>query len=370
MFSLDLLGITFSLSPRTLAAASLIALFAVLHICSLTAGKITQNALAMVLVGMVVVFVGRGFATGSGSWSHFHSSGAHFGTMNWLLALIPVMFTYSGWNAAAYVSEEIHASRRSMRPVLLGGTGIVIALYTVLNALYLYAIPAGQMRSATNVADAAAHALFGAGSQLVTPALIVALLGAISAMTIAGPRVYFAMARDGAFIPTFARTSRRFGTPALLLRCRRCGALHWSYLADSIRSSCTPALPSCSLPAQPSRACLWSSRREPTRSKPGETRPGSWFPAYSFSPAQRWSLTRFWKRHRIALIGVLLIAAGIPVYAAVPQEAAPPALALQPKKQRAIRTIMMCQRVIRFVSPLLLALAALASSVPLQVAHT
>ena len=165
LVTLDVPGITCpSCCRERWRRVSVIALFAVLHICSLAAGKITQNALALMLVGMVAIFVGRGFAAGHGSWSQLSFIGVRFGPMNWLLALIPVMFTYSGWNAAAYVSEEIHASRRSMRPVLLVGTSIVIILYTIFKLLYLYAIPIGQMQAAPNVADAAARALFGAGA--------------------------------------------------------------------------------------------------------------------------------------------------------------------------------------------------------------
>ncbi len=314
VLSLDLFGINLSLSPRTLAAASVIALFAVLHICSLAAGKITQNALATVLVGMVAVFVGRGFATGNGSWSHFHSNGAHLGTMNWLLALIPVMFTYSGWNAAAYVSEEIHASRRSMRPVLLGGTCIVIALYTVLNALYVYAIPAVQMRSATNVADAAARALFGAGSRLVTPALIVALLGAISAMTIAGPRVYFAMARDGAFIPAFARTSRKFGTPALAIVLQAMWSIALVMLGgfDQILMYTGFAIV---LSSGAAVAGLFVVQRRSNRTDPIK-RARLLVPGIFVLASAALVVDTVLEAPRIALIGVLLIAAGIPVYAA------------------------------------------------------
>ena len=137
--------------------------------------------------------------------------------MNWMLALIPVMFTYSGWNAATYVSEELHDVKRTIGPVLFIGTMVVVALYALLNTLFLYAIPPEKMSRAINVGDVAADALFGMGGNFVTPALIVALMGSISAMTIAGPRVSFAMARDGAFIPAFGRTSKRFGTPALAI---------------------------------------------------------------------------------------------------------------------------------------------------------
>ncbi len=220
--SQEMFGVQIGLSWRALAAASIIAGFAILHICSLRAGRNAQNLLAVLLMGMVAVFVVVGFSIGHGTWTHFHlnassSSPVHLTGMNWLLALIPVMFTYSGWNAAVYVSEEVRASRRSMRPILLAGTAVVIVLYVALNALYVYAIPVDEMRSMPNVAEAAATALFGLRASFTTPLIILALLGAVSAMTIAGPRVYFAMARDGAFLPAFARIHPRFQTPAFAI---------------------------------------------------------------------------------------------------------------------------------------------------------
>jgi APA family basic amino acid/polyamine antiporter len=329
LVSRDLFGISVTISSRTAAAAGLISLFAILHICSLAAGKITQNTLALLLVGMVAAFVGRGFAIGHGSWSHFHSPNLHFSGMNWLLALIPVMFTYSGWNAAAYVSEEIHASRRSMRPVLLGGTAIVVALYTILNALYLYAIPIGQMRSASNIADTASQALFGARSNLITPALIVALLGAVSAMTIAGPRVYFAMARDGSFIPAFARTSTRFRTPALAIALQ---AL-WSialvmvggfeqilmYTGFAIMLSSGAAV-----------AGLFRVQHRDSRTG-AIARIRLLPPAIFVFASAAMVIDTILDAPRIALVGVLLIAAGIPVYV-VCRRSSSSRIALQPEE--------------------------------------
>ena len=327
--SLNFLGIGITLSSRTLAAASVIALFAVLHICSLAAGKITQNTLALVLVGMVAVFVGRGFTTGNGSWSHFHSPDGHFGAMNWLLALIPVMFTYSGWNAAAYVSEEIHSSRRSMRPVLLVGTSIVIVLYTLLNALYLYAIPVGQIRSSTNVASAAASVLFGAGRNLITPALIVALLGAISAMTIAGPRVYFAMARDGAFIPAFARTSPRFATPALAIGLQAMWSIALVMLGgfDQILMYTGFAIV---LSSGAAVAGLFVVQRRNRHIAPIK-RSKLVVPGVFVLASAAMVIDTVLEAPRIALIGVLLIAAGIPVYAAC-RRSSSARFALQPEE--------------------------------------
>jgi len=217
LFSINFYVGAFTFSPRSLAAAVVIVLFAALHACNLGAGKLTQNMLALLILAIIVVFCVLGFAVGTGSWTHFRSAHVPFHPVNGLLALIPIMFTYSGWNAAAYISEEMYDVRRAIGRTLMIGTCIIVGLYAVLNTLYLYAIPVATMQNAINVGDVTAQALFGVGHNFITPVLIIALLGAISAMTIAGPRVYFAMARDGAFIAGFGHTSARFGTPALAI---------------------------------------------------------------------------------------------------------------------------------------------------------
>ncbi|MDR3749126.1 MAG: hypothetical protein P4M04_13410 [Acidobacteriota bacterium] len=69
------------------------ACFAVLHACNLGAGKLTRNALALLVLGIILVFCIVGFAAGSGSWSHLQAPDVPVKPVNWLLALIPVMFT-------------------------------------------------------------------------------------------------------------------------------------------------------------------------------------------------------------------------------------------------------------------------------------
>jgi basic amino acid/polyamine antiporter, APA family len=221
LFSVSFYIGAITISPRALTATVIIVLFAILHACNLGAGKITQNMLALGILAIIVVFCVLGFAWGSGSWSHFQATHVPMRPSSWLLALILIMFSYSGWNAASYISEEMYDTRRSIGPALMTGTCVIVALYLFINTLYLYAVPPGQMQTSVNIGEVAAGALFGAGRSFIAPVLsaftIVALLGSISAMTIAGPRVYFAMSRDGAFLPSFSHTSPRFGTPALAI---------------------------------------------------------------------------------------------------------------------------------------------------------
>ncbi len=310
--SLNFYAGAFSFSPRSLTAAFVVIVFAVLHACNLGAGKVTQNALAFLILGIVVVFCAAGFAAGTGSWSHFHAVEVPFRPVNWLLALIPIMFTYSGWNAAAYISEEMHDTQRSIGPALLIGACIIIALYVTLNTLYLYAIPPAQMQNAINVGDVAAHALFGVGRNFVTPALIVAQLGAISAMTIAGPRVYFAMSRDGAFIPSFARVSPRLGTPALAIALQ---AL-WSVLlvtAGSFEQILTYTGFTILLSSGAAVAGLFVARRSELRAHPR-----LWLkmlaPAVFVVACAAIVANAVWGDPKTALRGTVLIAAGLPVF--------------------------------------------------------
>jgi len=310
--SVEFSGLSLKLTLASLAAAVVILVFAVLHMVSTSAGKLTQNALALTVVGMVVLFAVFGFSVGHGSWSNFRAPPVRIGAMSWLLALIPVMFTYSGWNAAAYVAEEVHGNRRTVRPVFTLGTLIVIVMYVVLNALYLYAIPLAQLRGAENVGEVAARALFGAASNLITPALIVALLGAISAMTIAGPRVYFAMARDGAFIPAFAHTSRRFRTPALAIALQSLWSIVLVLLGgfDQILMYTGFAIV---LSSGAAVAGLFLVRRRQATAKISAAKLVA--PAVFVIATTAMVVNTIVDDLSVALIGVVLIAAGYPLYA-------------------------------------------------------
>jgi len=94
-------------SRHTLLAMLAIWLFAFVHIRGVGPGRVVMNVLATLKVMALLVFIALGFAVGSGSSANLQQAGSSVSATNWLLALIPVMFTYSGWNAAAYMAEEI-----------------------------------------------------------------------------------------------------------------------------------------------------------------------------------------------------------------------------------------------------------------------
>ncbi|HEY8535128.1 MAG TPA: amino acid permease, partial [Vicinamibacterales bacterium] len=149
------------------------------------------------------------------SWTHFGPPSA-VPPGSWLLALVPVMFSYSGWNAASYVAEEIRNPPRFLPRALGLGTGAVVLLYVVLNVLYVYSIPVDALATLDrSVMDVIAERLFGPrAGDLLAILTAVSIAASVSAMIIAGPRVYFAMARDGVFFRRAAQVHPRYHTPA------------------------------------------------------------------------------------------------------------------------------------------------------------
>jgi APA family basic amino acid/polyamine antiporter len=206
-----------TVSRQTLVAVSVIALMAWIHVRGVGPGRVVGNVLAALKVSAIAMFIALGFSVGAGSAGNLESSAGTVHATSWLLALVPVMFTYAGWNAATYVAEEIRDPGRNI-PLALGmGTLAVIVIYCLLNLLYLYVVPIGSLAAVQgSVLDVIADKVLGVrAGDVMGVVSIVSLAATISAMTIAGPRVYYAMARDGVFFAPAARVHERYRTPAV-----------------------------------------------------------------------------------------------------------------------------------------------------------
>jgi len=207
--------IVLTLSPQTLTAVAIIAAMAWLHRRGLGPGRVVGNLLASLKVTAFALFIAIGFAWGSGTVAHL-AEHAPVGAGSWLLALIPVMFTYSGWNAAAYVAEEIREPGRNVPRALALGTAAVVLIYVLMNALYLYVIPARELAAVDrSVLDIIADRLLGGyAGNIMGVVSIISLAASISAMTLAGPRVYYSMGRDGLFFRRTAIVHPQYRTPS------------------------------------------------------------------------------------------------------------------------------------------------------------
>jgi len=219
IFTIPIPYVPLTISTHTLVALASVWLLAVIHIRGVGPGRAVMNILAALKVTAFLMFVAAGFAFGTGSFGNISSSTGSVGMGNWLFAFIPVMLAYSGWNASSYVAEEIRDPGRNLPRSLAIGTLAVIAVYLGINLLYLYVFSIGELAALKgSVLDVVADKLLGSGAGHVMGLVsIVSLLASNSAMTFAGPRVYFAMARDGVFFQNNAKIHHTYRTPAFAI---------------------------------------------------------------------------------------------------------------------------------------------------------
>ena len=130
-----------------------------------------------------------------------------------VVSLQAVIFTYDGWDAVIYFSEEVRDPGRDIPRSMFVGVAAVIAIYLSLNLAFLHVLPMGRIAGEPFVAGAAAAALFGPrGDTVIRAMMIVALLSSVNALQLMASRVPLAMSRDR-LLPAFVSRVNAGGTP-------------------------------------------------------------------------------------------------------------------------------------------------------------
>lgn len=201
------------LTQGAAAAAVVVAVLAGVHARGVRASGRVQGVLAVLVIGTIATFVIAGIASGRGEWRGLVRGSE--GTGMWWVALIQVSYAYAGWNTAAYLAGEVIDPPRTLPRALIGGTLVVVVLYLALNLLFLYALPVDAWTPTVAVGHLAAERLFGpVGARIVSAMVALCILGTVSSTTVAGPRVYYAMARDGLGPAAFRRLGLQGRAPA------------------------------------------------------------------------------------------------------------------------------------------------------------
>jgi APA family basic amino acid/polyamine antiporter len=208
--------------PAQMVACGLVGTFTILNCLGVRRTARIQNVLTATKVGVILAFICAGFAFGSGSWEHFSHAAVRTSSTplfsQFVVSLVYIYVGYSGWNAATYVAEEVRQPARTLPLSLAWGTALVAALFLGLNVLYIYAVPLESMKGVLAVGALAASALFGpAVAGLFSAAMALSLLATVNAMVTIGPRVYYAMAKNGAFFAAAARVDPRWHTPVIAI---------------------------------------------------------------------------------------------------------------------------------------------------------
>src|SRR5579862_718013 len=133
-------------------------------------------------------------------------------------ALVPVLFSYGGWQTTNFIASEIKDPRKNLGRALIIGVLGVVALYLLVNLVCVRTLGAAALANTTAPASAVMRIIAGErGAKLIAIGIAVSAVGFLSQSILTGPRVYFAMANDGLFFRSVAYVTQRTNVPAVAI---------------------------------------------------------------------------------------------------------------------------------------------------------
>jgi len=210
---------TFTFGPAQAGACVLVLLFTILNILGVQRAARVQNTLTSIKVIVLLAFIVLGFLAGTGDVAHFSQNAVRTSSLSissqFAISLFFIYLSYSGWNAATYVAEELRHPSFTLPAALAIGTALVALLYLGLNVVFIYAAPLEQLKGQVAVGSIAAGKLFGPSiAGIFSGLMALSLMSTVNAQVTVGPRVYYAMAKNGAFPAAAANLHNRWHTPA------------------------------------------------------------------------------------------------------------------------------------------------------------
>jgi APA family basic amino acid/polyamine antiporter len=196
-------------------AVGAILLLSTVNYVGVKPGAVTQNVFTLLKLAALAALIGAGLITGV----HASAAAAAPAAPGHLVlavgaALVPVLFAYGGWQQSNFIAEEMIDAERNLPRALVIGVSVVVVVYLLANVTYLHVLgAAGLAASAAPAADVMLGVLGRAGQALIAAGIAVSTFGFLNLVILVSPRVYQAMAADGAFFPALARLHPRFRTP-------------------------------------------------------------------------------------------------------------------------------------------------------------
>lgn len=206
------------LQAKVVGIAAIVGIAAV-NILGVRMGARLLRSLAVVKVGSLLFIVLWTFSGGLGDWSNLLPVTPRLPGSSPLFSalaggMVAGFFSFGGWWDMSKMAGEVRDARRMLpRAIALGV--LVTFVYIATSAAFMYLVPLDRVTSGETFAAQAGEALFGpAAAQIFSAIVVVSVLGSLAAVMMTAPRVYYAMARDGLFFKAAAVVHPRFGTPA------------------------------------------------------------------------------------------------------------------------------------------------------------
>jgi basic amino acid/polyamine antiporter, APA family len=213
------LGYFVPLSPLAgkLAAAAVIAVLTWLNYRGLRAGARAQNILTGIKIAGLLVLIGAAFLAPS-TGGAASAGPTPFSIHAFGVAMVACLWAYEGWNSVSFVAGEVRRPERNLASSLAVGMAVIVSLYLLANIAYLRVLTIPEIARTERVAALAAVRTLGPiGGTLFALTILISIAGSINGSILAVPRGYFAQARDGLFFRNFGTVHPRHGTPAFAI---------------------------------------------------------------------------------------------------------------------------------------------------------
>ena len=210
-------GAPFEIRYGQLVGIGLIVMLAAVNYLGVKVGggvQVFVTCLKMVLIGGIICI---GLFSGRGDFSHLGGHVAStMGVAGLFAALVSALWAYDGWNNVSMVSSEVINPQRNLPRALILGTGAVIITYLAINLSYFYVLNPAQVAGSKRVASDMMSVLYGSwAAKGIALAVLISVFAALNGSILSGSRVPYAMARDGLFFPAMARVHPLFRTPGI-----------------------------------------------------------------------------------------------------------------------------------------------------------
>jgi basic amino acid/polyamine antiporter, APA family len=299
-----------------LVAIGVILILAAVNYAGVRAGGNVQVFVTAVKLILIAGIIAIGIFSGVGDFSHFNQHVMSVGGVaGFFAAMVGALWAYDGWNNVSMVSSEIRHPERNLPRALIFGTAAVIVTYLLVNIAYFYVLSPEQVATSSRVAaDMMSHLYGRAAAGAVTVAVLISIFAALNGSILSGSRVPYAMARDGLFFRTSAVVHPRFKTPghSIILLCLWSCVVVLSGWYDDLYNFVI--FGSWILYLMTAVSVFVLRRKQPTLPRPYHVIAYPVVPVLFSAVAVLLLVSTFHTRPRESLMGLALMALGIPFY--------------------------------------------------------
>jgi len=312
----------FDMSPLVIKAVSVafIVFLAAVNIAGVRAGANLQNLLTIIKTAALVIVSGIIFVFGKGSTANFISPAPDLRSPGLLgafgIGLVAVLWAYKGWESSTYCAGEVKKPERNIPLGILVGTLAIVVVYVLVNLAYLYVLPVGEIAKSDRIASDALKLVTGpVGGSLIALVILFSIMGAANQNILCSPRVYFAMARDGLFFKRIADAHPKYLTPYISIVAISVWSIILSLFFGTFEQLFTYVIfGQWIFLGLTVAAVIILRKKRPDMPRPYKTWGYPFTPIFFILAALFISLNSLINEFRNAVIGLIIILLGVPVY--------------------------------------------------------